>query len=145
MFLVIFLYAMSYLKIRTIFISHAWLYDRHYWQLVRWFDKTPYFLWKNCSIPSHNSLPDKTTSGLRRGMTRQIRPAQVVILLGGMYSAHSDWIRYEILEAQRMNKLIIGVRPWAQQRVPLIVQQASSFPVVNWNRASIIQAIRRYV
>ena len=78
-------------------------------------------------------------------MTRQIRPAQVVILLGGMYSAHSYWISYEISEAQRMRKLILGVRPWAQKRVPLSVQQASSFPLVNWNHASIIQAIRAYV
>src|SRR5258708_1773155 len=99
---------MPYLKNRMIFISHAWGYSDHYWTLVRWFNAEPNFSWRNCSVPSHNSLPDKTSKGLSVGMSRQISPAQVVLILGGMYAAHSDWIDYEISEAQRMNKTIIG-------------------------------------
>ena len=133
---------MPILKNRMIFISHAWQYDQHYWKLVDWFDDEPNFSWGNCSVPSHDSLPDKTTKGLSEGMTRQIRPAQVVIILGGMYAAHSSWIDYEIREAKRMKKTIIGVRPWGQQRVPLSVQSASTIPVVGWNKASIVQAVR---
>ena len=136
---------MPYTKDRMIFISHAWQYNQHYWTLVNWFDEEPNFSWKNCSVPSHDALPDKSSRGLSAGMTRQISPAQVVILLGGMYAAHSDWIDYEINEAKRMNKTIIGVRPWAQQQVPVNVQAASSIPLVGWNRASIIQAVRNLV
>ena len=33
------------------------------------------------------------------------------MILGGMYAAHSAWIDYEISEAQRMGKLIVGVQP----------------------------------
>ena len=77
-------------------------------------------------------------------MTKQIRPAQVVIILGGMYAAHSDWIEYEISEAERMDKTIIGVKPWGQERVPLVVQNASVCPVVGWNRASVVKAVRNY-
>ena len=93
-------------------------------------------------MPQHDSLPDKTVFGLRSGITRQIRPAQVVIILGGMYAAHSGWIDYEISEAKRMGKPIIGIRPWNQQRVPLEEQLASTVPVVGWNRLSVIQAVR---
>lgn len=127
-----------------IFISHAWQYNEHYWKVVEWFNDAPNFSWSNCSVPSHDGLPDKTSTGLRRGMTRQINPAQVVILLGGMYAAYSDWIKYEISEAQRLGKTIIGVRPWGQERVPQIVQDASICPVVGWNSASVIQAARNY-
>ena len=133
---------MPTLKNRMIFIGHAWQYNEHYWTLVNWFNDEPNFSWSNCSVPSHDALPDKTSKGLSAGMTRQISPAQVVIVLGGMYAAHRAWIDYEISEAQRMGKPIIGVRPWDQQRVPINVQNASTIPMVGWNRSSVIQAVR---
>lgn len=135
---------MPTLKNRMIFISHAWAYNEHYGTLVKWFNDEPNFSWSNCSVPSHDSLPDKTSAGLSAGITRQLAPAQVVIILGGMYAAHSAWIDYEIAEAQRMNKTIIGVRPWGQERVPLKVQNASVCETIGWNRASIISAVRQY-
>lgn len=133
------------LKTRTLFISHAWQYDEHYNTLVKWFNEESNFDWKNCSVPSHDSLPDKTSKGLSEGMTRQISPAQCVIVLGGMYAAHSAWIEYEINEAKRMEKVIIGVRPWGQERIPKIVQDSSICDPVGWNRSSVIDAIRLYI
>lgn len=135
---------MPILKNRMIFISHAWLYNEHYYTLVKWFNEEPNFSWSNCSVPSHDALPDKTSKGLSDGIKRQIAPAQVVLILGGMYAAHSAWIEYEINEAQRMGKVIIGVRPWGQERVPLVVQNASVCDPIGWNRASVIQATRNY-
>ncbi len=135
---------MPILKNRMIFISHAWQYNQHYWKLVEWFNEEPKFSWSNCSVPSHDGLPDKTSKGLSEGMTRQMSPSQIVVILGGMYAAHSDWIAYEINEAKRMGKTVIGVKPWGQERVPAIVQDASACPVVGWNRASVIQAVRNF-
>lgn len=136
---------MPSLKNRMIFISHAWSYDDHYNTLVKWFNEEPNFAWSNCSVPKYDALPDKTSKGLSEGMTRQISPAQVVLILGGMYAAHSAWIEYEIKEAQRMGKLIIGIRPWGQERVPVIVQTSSVCEPVGWNRTSVIQTIRNYI
>lgn len=135
---------MPELKTRTIFISHAWRYNQHYETVVKWFNEAANFSWKNCSVPSDDALPDKSSAGLSAGMTRQISPAQVVIILGGMYAAHSAWIEYEINEAIRMKKTIIGVAPWGQEKIPVIVQNASVCPVVRWNSASVIQAVRDY-
>ena len=133
------------LKNRMIFISHAWAYSEHYQTIVKWLNEEPNFPWSNCSVPSDDALPDKTSKGLSAGMTRQITPAQVVLILAGMYAARSDWIEYEIAEAQRMGKIIIGVKPWGQERIPVIVPNASICDPVGWNRASVIQAIRNYV
>jgi hypothetical protein len=127
-----------------LFISHAWRYDDHYGKVVDWFDNAVNFEWKNCSVPSDDALPDKTSKGLSAGMTRQISPAQGVIILAGMYAAHSDWINYEISEAVRMNKIIIGVKPWGQERIPTNVQTAATV-MVGWNSSSVIQAVRDYV
>lgn len=135
---------MPILKNRMIFISHAWAYNQHYYKIVEWLNDAPNFSWSNCSVPSHDGLPDKTSAGLSRGMTRQINPAQVILILGGMYAAHSGWIEYEISEAQRLGKTIIGIKPWGQERVPKIVQDASICDVVGWNSASVVQTVRNY-
>ena len=135
---------MPALKTRMIFISHAWSYTQHYNKVVEWFDDAENFSWKNCSVPSNDALPDKTTTGLRTGMTRQINPSQVVVILGGMYAAHSNWIEYEIKEAKRMNKPIVGVKPWGQERIPHIVKEASWCEPVGWNSASVVRAVRQY-
>lgn len=135
---------MPILKNRMVFISHAWQYNEHYWKIVEWLDEAQNFSWFNCSVPSHDGLPDKTSAGLRSGMTKQIASSQVLILLGGMYAAHSNWIEYEISEAQKMNRTIIGVSPWGQELIPVIVQNASICPVVGWNSASVIQAVRDF-
>ena len=135
---------MSEFKTRMLFISHAWKREEHYLKMVEWFDTAFNFSWKNCSVPSTDALPDKTTTGLMAGMTRQINPAQGVIFLAGMYAAHSGWIDYEINEAVRMEKTIIGVRPWGQERVPVNVQNAAHI-MVGWNSASIIRAVREYI
>lgn len=132
------------LKNRMLFISHAWQYDNAYLTLVNWFNEEPFFQWSNCSIPSTDALPDKTTKGLAAGITRQINPAQGVIIIAGMYAAHSGWIDYEIGEALRLKKPIIGVRPWGQERLPVKVQEAAT-TLVNWNRQSVIGAVRDYV
>lgn len=131
-------------KTRMLFISHAWSYEEHYNKVVEWFNDAAYFSWKNSSVPSSVALPDKTTKGLKEGLTRQINPAQGVIILAGMYAAHSDWIDYEIQEAVRLNKIIIGVRPWGAAKIPIIVQNAAT-EMVNWNSASIIQAVRDHI
>ena len=135
---------MPTLRCRTIFISHAWSYDAHYLTLCQWLNEEPNFLWHNYSVPRTDGLADKTVRGLKEGITRQMRPAQAIVILGGMYAAHSGWIAYEIEEAQRMEKVVIGVRPWGQERVPSIVQQSSICEPVGWNRASVVNAIRLY-
>jgi hypothetical protein len=132
---------MPELKSRMLFISHAWAYDDAYMTLVKWFDEEPNFSWKDCSVPSTDALLDKTTAGLCRGITRQMNPAQGVIIIAGMYAAHSGWIDYEIGEALRMEKTIIGVKPWGQERMPVKVQDAADI-IVNWQRSSVIDAIR---
>jgi hypothetical protein len=124
-----------------IFISHAWSYSDDYWTLVSWFNDEPNFSWKNCSVPSHDGLPDKTASGLSAGIRKQISPAQCVVILGGMYAAHSNWIDYEINEAVRMGKPIVAAIPWAQQRVPTKIRENATREV-RWTRASVIGAIR---
>lgn len=135
---------MSLPKNRMIFINRSFAHNERYWMLVKWFNDEPNFSWSNCGMPSHDALLDKTSHGLIKGMTRQIAPAQVALLSGGMYAAHSNWIEYEIGEAREINKTIIATRPPGQERIPLNVQNASIFDPAWWNRASVVDTVRHY-
>jgi hypothetical protein len=91
-----------------IFISHAWKYDDEYYRLERMLLDVPNFSFSNYSVPRHDPLDTKSIGSK---LLDQLRPVQVVIVLAGMYAAHRDWIRYEIEQADRMSKPIIGVKP----------------------------------
>ena len=60
-----------------------------------------------------------------------------------MYTLYSEWIDYEINEAIRMNKPIIAIKPWGNERVPLKIQNNATV-LVGWNSASLISTIRTY-
>ena len=135
---------MPILKTRKLFISHAWSYSSHYNTVVEWFNNEPNFEWRNYSVPSHDACSETTKAGLKTCLTRQINPSQCIIILAGMWAAHSDWIEYEIDEAVRLSKTIIGVKPWGNEKTPNKVSDNADI-MVNWQRSSLIAAIRDLV
>lgn len=123
-----------------LFISHAWHRSEHYKKVVEWLDDSD-IIYSNYSVPEENPLHSGNKTKLKEDLTKQIRPSSCVIILSGMYAAHSDWIKYEIDEAVRMGKYIIGVKPWGQERVPTIVSDNADV-MVGWNASSLINAIK---
>ena len=87
----------------------------------------------NYSVPVHDPLidPDKPAGKkkLQSEIDGQIAPASVVLVLSGMYAAHSDWIEYEVLKSVDYGKHIVGVRPWGQERTPKIVSDYADIMV----------------
>ena len=77
-------------------------------------------------------------------ITDKISPAQIVLVISGMYGAYSDWMGYEINEAVRLGKPILGIYPWGQTYVPQRVLAVAD-EMVHWNTDSIVGAIRRLV
>ena len=72
----------------------------------------------------------------------QIRPVNCVIIIGGMWTNHSDWIKFEMDFAKSINKPILGVRPLDAQVMPEAVTLESDL-VVSWNADSIVAGIRQ--
>jgi hypothetical protein len=130
---------MPLLRTYNIFISHAWDYTEDYRRIVKWLDETPNFVWKNLSVPKHN--PIHNSEELAKELHNQMRPADVFVILAGMYAAHSDWIQYEINFARRIGRPIVGIQPWGSVMTPLVIQ-AGADEMVGWNRESIVRAIR---
>ena len=125
-----------------IFISHAWLYNEPYNTLVKWINNDTDIQWANYSVPIENPIDTNKKRELKQKLTNKIALSNVVIILAGMYATYSEWIDYEIDEAVRMGKYIIGVRPWGQERIPKKVQDNATI-MVGWNSKSVTDAIKK--
>lgn len=127
-------------KTYNIFISHAWKYDEHYSKVVGWLNDSD-ITWKNYSVPQHDPADANNTKKLKEALTAQINPTSAVLIIAGMYAAYSTWIDYEIDEAIRMGKTIVGIEPWGQERIPKKIQDNAT-KMVGWNSTSVIKAIK---
>lgn len=134
---------MPELKNYHILISHSWSYSKQYNTIVGWLDEALNFKWSNHSVSLDNPLDTKTKSALKEQLTKQIRGCNAIVVVSGMYALYSEWIDYEINEAIRMRKPIIGIKPWGNERVPLKIQNDATV-LVSWNSANLISAIRTY-
>lgn len=134
----------------NIFISHAWKYTEHYNKVVQWLNEAQTagdFNWRNYSVPEHDPKIDPNTEvgkkALKEALKSQIRPTSIVIVLSGMYVTNSDWIGFEIDTAVDMDKYIIGLKPWGQERIPTKVSENADV-MVGWNKSSLINAIKQF-
>ena len=134
---------MPYLRDYHILISHSWSYNNHYKTIKDWLDNTGYFKFSNYSVCCDKPLDTKTNDELKQALTNRISACSCVIVVSGMYTSYSKWIDYEIDEAIRFGKPIIGLRPWGQERVPSKILNNATV-MVGWIRDSLISAIRQY-
>lgn len=132
---------MSMLKTYDLFISHAWKYNDEYYRLENLLKEYNYFKFRNYSVPEHDPLTFTSMKDLNNQLDEQIRQSSVVLLIGGMYIKYRKWIQEEIRIAKKYEKPIILIRPYGAERLPSIAE-SSADRIVNWNAASIVNAIR---
>ena len=132
---------MPSLRTYSVFICHDWEYSDEYDRVCEFLDTAPNFRWRNLSVPEHDPLD--TDDMLEKNLRDQIRPADVLLVLAGMYTARSTWMDWELAFARRIGKPIIGVKPWGNVQLPVVVQRSAD-EIVAWNTAAIVGAIRLY-
>lgn len=125
----------------NIFISHSWTYSDTYDRLIDLLNSDPGFYYRNYSVPKddpiHNAPDDRA---LRAAIKNQMRPASCVLILAGVYSTYSKWIRIETQLAHELGKTIIAVEPWGAERISEYVK-VNADKIVKWNTKSIVNAI----
>ena len=129
-------------KTYYLFISHAWDYSDHYEKIKQWLIEDE-IKWQDYSVPVTNPIDATKKKELKEKLTSRIKLSSAIIVVSAMYAAYSEWIDYEIDEAIRMNKVIIGVKPWGQEKVPVKIQNCAT-AMVGWNKASVVKAIKDY-
>ena len=134
---------MPALRTYDVFISHAWNYHEDYNRIVKFLNEANNFKWRNYSVPVHDPADANSRAKLQEALKRQMRPANVFLILAGMYATHSAWIEFEINFGATLSKPMIGIRPWGQQRIPKAVSDAVDV-MVGWQTSSIVNAIRKH-
>lgn len=140
---------MPALKTYDLFISHAWKYGDEYDRLVELLDNANNFSWRNYSAPKQKPLQNldssdvKTKSEITSAISRKISPANVVVVISGMYANNREWMEKEIEIAQDYKKPIIAIKPWGNSNIPVYITNIATI-TVNWNTDSIVNAIRTY-
>lgn len=129
-------------KTHRLFISHSWSYSEQYETIKKWFNEANYFNWTNYSIPITNPVDFDSKKELKEKITNKINQVNCVVILAGMYAAHSEWIDYEIDEALRLSKPIVGVKPWGNEKMPKKIQDNAD-EIVNWQSSSVVGAVKR--
>lgn len=130
--------------IYNLFISHSWTYSDAYEKLVALLDSDAYFVYKNYSVPKndpiHNACYDYQ---LKEAIRNQMKYANCVLILAGVYSTYSKWINIEIDIANELGKKIIAIEPWGAEKTSLVVKQNADV-VVKWQKSSILKGIRGF-
>lgn len=130
--------------IYNLFISHSWAHSDNYDGLVNLLNSSPYFDYKNYSVPKDDPIHDAEDDyRLKEAIRNQMQHASCVLILAGVYSTYSKWINIEIELAQEMGKKIIAVKLWDSERMSRTVEDAADV-IANWRTDSIIYAIRGY-
>lgn len=100
------------------------------------------FNFRNYSVPEVDEIEASTEDELEQALREdQIKPATVVVILGGMYVAHSKWIKKETILAEIENKPILGVRPHGNEQMPSFVEDHAD-ENVGWRAKSVVEGIR---
>lgn len=128
-------------KQKNVFICHDGKDDEHISKIKNLLKEKDYVL-KNSSIdntkPNQASDPDYIKSMLRQ----RIDWAGVVIVLIGQKTHTRDWVDWEIEEANRQGKRIVGIHVYDESDadVPEALEKYGD-ALVGWNSEKIIDAI----
>ena len=132
-------------KNHRLFISHSWAYTDSYEKLVALLNNRAYFSHTNYSVPKDNPVhTNGTDRELHEAIKNKISQCHVVIILAGVYSSYSKWIKKEISIANNefsTPKKIIAIEPWGSEKTSKIVKDNAD-KIVKWNTESIVSAIR---
>ncbi len=91
---------MPSLRRYAVFICHDWEYGDDYYRICQFLDDAPNFRWRNLSVPRHD--PFDNDEMLEKNLRDQIRPADVVLVLAGMYAVRSGAMDFEMQFARRI-------------------------------------------
>lgn len=125
-----------------LFVTHAFASHADYHRVFEYFEATPNFFYRNCSVPDH---PPATggKEALKEEYRKQLKTAEVVIVLSSLYAENEYWTTYQMNAAEASNLPLVAVEPFGGSlKVPAEVAKRAA-EVVGWNDRQMVDAIRR--
>jgi cysteine synthase len=126
-----------------LFISHSWAYTEAYEKVVKFLNDQN-LTYYNHSVPKDDPIhTNGTEKELREAIDAKVKGVSCVVIMAGIYSTHSKWIKKEIAMAIKYSKPIIAVQPWGSEKTSKIVKDNAD-AIVGWNGKSIVNAIKKH-
>lgn len=131
-------------KTYNLFISHSWSYSDHYERLKRLLDSSNQFSYRDYSVPKNDPIHNaRNEKDLEDAIRNQMKSASCVLILAGVYSTFSKWIKIEIALAKELGKKIIAIEPYGALRTSYFVKSNADEVVRSYRSDSVINAIKR--
>lgn len=128
-------------KTYNVFISHCWDYNDALIKLKDILNEEEGLVASYEEVTVDTPINSESEQYIKRVLKARIVGSDVFVVVAGMYTAHSDWMKWEIETAAINNIPIIGIRPHGAERIPKIVTNEAKI-VVGWYTPSIIKAIK---
>lgn len=112
-----------------LFITHNGPGDEEYLTFFQRLLEAPDFEWEDHGVPGLNREEE---------LVEQIRPAQVVVVLSGLYNRHPELVKKQVEIARKMDKPLLLIRPYGLEEVPPELDKLAH-GVVGWNRVCIVE------
>ena len=125
-----------------VFVTHTFSPHPDYFRIFEYLESAPNFFYVNCS--SVEAIPGAGgKEAVKEALREQIRPSEVVVVLGGMYLEQRDWLTYQMDAAQAFEKPLVALEPFGgiEELAPAVAERADE--VVGWNDRFIVDALRR--
>ncbi|HBU5003661.1 TPA: TIR domain-containing protein, partial [Klebsiella pneumoniae] len=87
-----------------------------------------------------NRINSEQRDYIRGVLKKRIISSDVFLVMAGMYTSYSDWMKWEIETAKKNNIPVIAVKPRGAERIPVIIQENADV-IVGWNSNSIVNNI----
>ena len=126
-----------------LFISHSFSYDNQLQDLRNLLDERNYFKYESHEIEKEEPIESENAYYIKSKITEKLKQSNVFLVIAGMYTNNSDWIKWEINKAKEIGLKIIGVKPRGNKIVPTDITEKAD-EIVNWDTESIVEAIRKY-
>ncbi|HNR23017.1 MAG TPA: hypothetical protein PKL49_08335 [Steroidobacteraceae bacterium] len=124
-----------------VFVSHVWEPSDDYLRVFEFLESARNFFYRNTATPEQMPAGDK--EALREDLRRQIKEAEVVILLPSLYAKHQDLTTFQALFAQASSKPVVLLKFFgADTPLPKALTDLANV-VVDWDERALVDAIRQ--
>ena len=125
-----------------VYVTHTFAEHPDYLRVFEYLESSPNFYYVNCSAPDHPPAGGGKEA-IKDELRTQIKTAEVVIVLAGMYADNREWITYQMDVAQAFELPLVAIKGFGvvEELPPDIAKRADE--TVEWNERGIIDAVRR--
>lgn len=124
-----------------VFVSHVWEPSDDYLRVFEFLESARNFFYRNTATPEH--MPSGDKEALREDLRRQIKEAEVAILLPSLYAKHQDLVTFQALFAQASSRPVVLLKFFgADAPLPKALSDLANV-VVDWDERGLVDAIRK--